>query len=182
MNIPWLEHPKFEADDIIASLATHWAKNNGTVYISSNDFDFTQLVSDKVHLIRTVSGKLINCNHQFVTNKFGITPDQYVDYLSLVGDKTDNISGCTGIGPKTASTLLNTHKNINGIFNNIDTISPNIRDKLMVGRNIIESNKGFIAMNRNIPISEIITDKIPDPWHDIIQQKIAIHLNDSGLN
>lgn len=182
MNILWLEHPGFEADDIIASLATHWTKNTGTVYILSNDFDFTQLVSDKVHLIRMVSGKLINCDYQFVNNKFGVAPEQYVDYLSLVGDKTDNISGCAGIGPKTAATLLNIYKNIAGIFNDIDTISPNLKNKLLTSRNIIESNKNFIAMKQNIPILEIITDEIPSSHHDAIQKKIAVHLKSIGLN
>lgn len=180
MNVKWLEHPRFEADDIIASLATHWT-NNGCAYISSNDFDFTQLVSDKIHLIRTSQGKLINCNDAFIQNKFGICPNQYVDYLSLTGDKTDNIQGCCGIGSKTAAKLLNDYKNIDGVFNEINTFASSLKTKLLNDMDLVQNNRRFIAMNRCIPIDEIIANNLYYPDHEKIQQKIAVHLTNIGL-
>lgn len=181
MNIKWLEHPGYEADDIIASIAVSWTKQTGNVYISSNDFDFVQLVSDKIHLIRSVQGKLINCDANFVKQKFNVKPIQYVEYLSIVGDKTDNIAGVGGIGPKTASYLLNQHYTIDNIFKNISSVSSGIQKKLMAGQDIINKNKKFITMKKDIPEHGLLSEDLPETMPDLIQQKIAIYLNKIGV-
>ncbi len=181
MNIKWLEHKKFEADDIIASLAKSWIKDNGSVYISSNDFDFTQLVSDKINLIRSTQGKLIKCDYCFIKTKFGVLPCQYVDYLSLVGDKTDNIAGVMGVGQKTAAMLLNEYTNIKSIFENLDKISNKTMEKLKNNKDHINSNQKFIKMNTDIPIIELLQNDLPNTQNNIIQQRIGIYINDIGL-
>jgi DNA polymerase-1 len=181
MNIRWVEHPKFEADDIIASLATSWSQKGNIVYISSNDFDFVQLVSEKIRLIRAVRGKLIKCDALFVKNKFGIMPEQYVDFLSIVGDKTDNISGAKGIGPKIASDLLVKYSDIKGIFTALSRFPFGVQRKLIIGKDIIEKNQKFITMKKDLPENEFITGELPSIKNDLIQQKIAIHLSNIGI-
>lgn len=181
MNIKWLEHPRFEADDIIASMAVSWMQKFGSVYISSNDFDFVQMVSDKIYLIRSVQGKLINCDEKFIKQKFNIKPSQYVEYLSLVGDKTDNIAGVAGIGPKTASDLLNQNGNIDKIFEHVYRLPNGIQKKLLDGRDLINQNQKFITMKKDIPDRELLSDELPPPIPELVQQKIAIYLNKIGV-
>lgn len=181
MNIKWLEHPRFEADDIIASMAVSWTQKFGNVYISSNDFDFVQMVSDKIYLIRSVQGKLINCDEKFIKQKFNIKPSQYVEYLSLVGDKTDNISGVAGIGPKTASDLLNQHGSIEKIFEQVYQLPNGIQKKLLDGRDLISRNHKFITMKKGIPDTELLADDLPATMPELVQQKIAIYLNKIGV-
>ncbi len=181
MNIQWLEHPGYEADDIIATLATHWSENIGNCYISSNDFDFVQMVSDKIILLRTVQGKLINCDAQFVRQRFNITPEQYIEYMALVGDKTDNISGVPYIGKKIASDLLNEYGNLDNIFNNLDTSNNEIHQRLSWCKNTAYNNREFITMNRHIPICQILDGVLPETDSQLIQRKISFYMEQIGI-
>lgn len=140
IGIPYLEHPEYEADDVIASIAT---QNGQGSIISSNDFDFIQLVSDKIDLIRTVRGSFVHCDESYVLSRFGISPDKYVDYLALVGDKTDNIKGINGIGPKTAAKLLSGEEE-----KLMERLSPDERGRF-------EKNRAFIRMRRDIELHDI---------------------------
>ena len=178
IGIKWVEHPKFEADDVIASLASAW---NGDVYISSNDFDFVQIVSSKISLIRSSGGKLVDCDEKFIKTKFGIYPRQYADYLSMVGDKTDNIVGVKGIGPKTASDLLNRYNDLDGVFGRVMELPRGLQSKLLEGRGIIENNRRFISMKKDIPLGEIVASEISKVPNEKVHQKIAVHLKNIGL-
>lgn len=181
MNIKWIEHPSFEADDIIASIATHWSEKIGTCYISSNDFDFVQMVSDKIVLLRAVQGKLINCDDAFIRQKFNIQSTQYVEYLSLVGDKSDNIAGVPGIGKKTASDLLNKYGNLDTVYRKLGELAGGLRKKLTLGQNIVYKNRDFIKMRRQIPLAQILPDVLLETNTTLIQQKIAIYLDKIGV-
>lgn len=181
MNIKWIEHPSFEADDIIASIATHWSEKVGTCYISSNDFDFVQMVSDKIVLLRAVQGKLINCDDAFIRQKFNIQATQYVEYLSLVGDKSDNIAGVPGIGKKTASDLLNKYGNLDTVYIKLGELAGGLRKKLTLGQNIVYKNRDFIKMRRQIPLAQILPDVLLETNTTLIQQKIAIYLDKIGV-
>ncbi|MDR1207358.1 MAG: hypothetical protein LBK26_03015 [Rickettsiales bacterium] len=178
MNIKWVEHPKYEADDVIASMAVTWL---GKAYISSNDFDFAQLVSDKIFLLRSAQGGLVNCDDAFIKSKFGVAARQYADYLSITGDKTDNIAGAPGIGKKTAAALLNKYGDIPGIFDAAGKLPQGVRDKLVAGRERIEANRIFIAMNTGIPRDEIFSGVLPPVRKDAVLQKIAAHLEKIGI-
>ncbi len=181
MNIAVLEMDNYEADDIIATLATHWSENIGNCYISSNDFDFVQMVSDKIILLRTVQGKLINCDAQFVRQRFNITPEQYIEYMALVGDKTDNISGVPYIGKKIASDLLNEYGNLDNIFNNLDTSNNEIHQRLSWCKNTAYNNREFITMNRHIPIYQILDGVLPETDSQLIQRKISFYMEQIGI-
>ncbi len=181
MNIKWIEHPSFEADDIIACIATHWSEQCGTCYISSNDFDFVQMVSDKIVLLRAAQGKLINCDAAFIRQKFNIQAAQYVEYLSLVGDKTDNIAGVPGIGKKTASDLLNKYGNLDTVYTKLGDLAVGLRQKLMLGQNIVYKNRDFIRIRCQIPLAQILPDVLSETNPTLIQQKIAIYLDKIGL-
>ena len=93
LNINWIEDDDTEADDVIGSYVNFLSTKEGHVYIASNDFDFSQLVSKNISLLRGHHGSINTVNTEQIIEKFKVHPHQYVDYLALKGDKSDNIQG-----------------------------------------------------------------------------------------
>jgi DNA polymerase-1 len=114
MGLPLLVIPGVEADDVIATLATQASANGQEVVIATSDKDLCQLVNEHVRIIDTMKNILLTPAK--VKDKFGVMPEQVVDWLTLVGDKSDNIPGVQGVGDKTAAKLLNAHGTLNGII------------------------------------------------------------------
>lgn len=113
-GIPYLSIPGVEADDVIGSIAV-WAANQGIkVWLCSSDKDLCQLVTDQIHLINPSKDNL-EVDPAKVKELFGVTPEQIIDYLAIVGDASDNIPGLEGFGAKTAAALLQE-------FGDLDTI------------------------------------------------------------
>ncbi len=113
MGLPLLVIPGIEADDVIATLATQASAHGQEVVIATGDKDLCQLVNEQVRIIDTMKNKLLTPTA--VTDKFGVPPDSIVDWLTLVGDKSDNIPGVDGVGEKTAAKLLRAHGTLTGI-------------------------------------------------------------------
>ena len=111
LHIPYVSAEGFEADDVIASIARN-AANDGCydVMIVSSDKDLMQLVGDSVYVLDPVKDVVVDSSA--VKEKFGVFPEQMVDYLALVGDASDNIKGVKGIGSKTAKLLLNNFRTV----------------------------------------------------------------------
>jgi DNA polymerase-1 len=115
LGIKLLEMPGYEADDLIAYLTQKAKKEGFKVKIYSPDKDVLQLVEgNQVVVINLISEEVFDENK--VIEKFGIRPQKLADYLALVGDKTDNIEGVKGVGPKTAINLLNTFGSVENIL------------------------------------------------------------------
>lgn len=112
LNIPWLEMPGHEADDIIASILTKHVQTEGNKgFICSADSDFFQLLSDEIKVIRLAKGMVeILLDPEWLKVELNITPEQYVEFKSMVGDTADNIKGVKGIGRKSAAAILNQEK------------------------------------------------------------------------
>ncbi|MDE2346845.1 MAG: DNA polymerase I, partial [Gammaproteobacteria bacterium] len=104
LGFPVLQVSGVEADDVIGTLAKQASDAGQAVLISTGDKDMSQLVNPHVTLVNTMTGTMLD--RDGVLEKFGVWPEQIVDYLALVGDSSDNIPGITGIGPKTAAPLL----------------------------------------------------------------------------
>jgi DNA polymerase I len=132
----------YEADDLIGTIANQSQKlkvksqNGGIeVFIVSGDRDLLQLVNSHVRMIAPVTGltNMIIFDEVSVLHKYGIKPSQMVDYKALVGDPSDNYPGVAGIGPKTASTLINEYESLENIYKNLEKIktkNPNLALKL----------------------------------------------------
>lgn len=124
-HIPVLEEPGFEADDIIGIMAKKAERENYNVVILSGDKDLFQLVTDKVSIaVPQRGGGLEIYTPEHVFERMGVRPDQVPDYKGIAGDSSDNIPGVRGLGPKAATTLLSTYKNLEDIYANIDKIGP----------------------------------------------------------
>ncbi|MCW9014893.1 MAG: DNA polymerase I [Gammaproteobacteria bacterium] len=128
LGYPKLVIPKVEADDVIGTLARQAAAEGRDVLISTGDKDMAQLVSDKISLINTMSNTL--SNPETVQEKFGISAEQIIDYLALVGDTADNIPGVPKVGPKTAVKWLNQYQSLQGIIEHADEIKGKVGDNL----------------------------------------------------
>ncbi len=134
MGLPLLVINNVEADDVIGTLATQASKLDMHTIISTSDKDMAQLVKDNVHLINTMSnGGLMDAAG--VKTKFGVQPDQIIDYLTLMGDSVDNIPGVPKVGPKTAAKWINEHGSLDAIIQNADQIKGKVGENL---RNVLE--------------------------------------------
>ncbi|MCU4519608.1 DNA polymerase I [Acinetobacter schindleri] len=135
LGIPLHALPGAEADDIIGTLAKRAEAMGHQVLISTGDKDMAQLVTEKVTLEDSFKEKPLDVNGVF--EKFGVWPNQIIDYLTLMGDASDGIMGVPGVGAKTAAKLLNEYGSIGGILENVDKI------KGKVGQNIKDNVEGI---------------------------------------
>ncbi|MDA9832338.1 DNA polymerase I [Gammaproteobacteria bacterium] len=130
LGLPILIEAGVEADDVIASLAKKAESSGMRVLISTGDKDLAQLVTDQVHLLNTMTD--YKMDPQGVIDKFGIRANQVLDYLTLIGDSSDNIPGIQKVGPKTAVKWLTQYDTLEGILAHSDSI------KGVVGRNLVD--------------------------------------------
>ena len=128
MGFPILRVDGVEADDVIGTLARQAAADGIDVIVSTGDKDLAQLVNARVTLVNTMTNSTLDPNG--VVQKFGVRPDQIVDYLALVGDSVDNIPGVEKCGPKTAAKWLNEYGTLDAIIANADKIGGKIGENL----------------------------------------------------
>lgn len=125
---PVLEVPGIEADDAIGTLARRAAETGHRVIVSTGDKDLAQLVNDKVTLINTMSGEVLDVPG--VNAKFGVPPSAIVDYLTLVGDTVDNVPGVEKVGPKTAAKWIAEHGSLDAVMAHADRIGGAVGENL----------------------------------------------------
>jgi len=128
LGIPLLCVDQVEADDVIGTLANYANVKNHRVLISTGDKDMAQLVNERVTLINTMNDARMDI--QGVNEKFGVGPEQIIDYLALTGDKVDNIPGVPGVGPKTAVKWLQQYATMQGVIENAEQVKGKIGEKL----------------------------------------------------
>lgn len=121
MGLPLLVEEGVEADDVIGTLALQASKNRTHVVISTGDKDMAQLVSDQITLVNTMTETVMD--RQGVADKFGIPPELMIDYLALVGDKSDNIPGVPGVGEKTALAILQNLGGMDAIYGDLEAVA-----------------------------------------------------------
>lgn len=128
MGLPLLIIDGVEADDVIGTLARQATEQQIPVIISTGDKDMAQLVNEHITLINTMSNYVMDTNG--VMEKFGISPEQIIDYLTLVGDSVDNIPGVSKCGPKTAVKWLTEYQTVDNLVANADKIGGKIGENL----------------------------------------------------
>lgn len=120
LGIPEIRIARYEADDIIGSIASQWKSQFEEILIASGDKDLMQFVDGPVKMLDTMKDKVYE--REDVKDKMGVYPEQIVDYLSLIGDSSDNIPGVPGIGPKGAQNLLEEYGTLEDVLTNVDHI------------------------------------------------------------
>ena len=120
LGLPEIKAANYEADDIIGSVALQWKNDFDEILIASGDKDLMQFVDGPIKMLDTMKEKIYE--REDVKDKMGVYPEEIVDYLSLIGDTSDNIPGVPGIGPKGAQNLIEEYKTLDKILENIDSI------------------------------------------------------------
>lgn len=151
--IKWIEQMGFvnlsfegyEADDVIASLATLAQKRGLKVEIISHDKDLYQLINENIHLLDPVKNKEIHEEECF--EKFGVYPKNFIDYQSLVGDSSDNVPGVKGIGTKSAAKLIEKFENLENIYENATSLREVVGERLA---NAIEQNRESAFLSKRL--------------------------------
>jgi DNA polymerase-1 len=128
MGLPLLVVEGVEADDVIGTLANQASRLGMETVISTGDKDMGQLVTPHVRLINTMTN--VEMDEVGVMEKFGVRPDQIIDYLALMGDKVDNIPGVNKCGPKTAAKWLSEHGTLNAVIANADSVKGKVGEYL----------------------------------------------------
>lgn len=160
-RIPILEVSGYEADDVIGTLATEAGKQGITTYMMTPDKDYGQLVSDKVFMYRPKhTGGFEVMGIEEVKAKFDIqSPAQVIDMLGLMGDSSDNIPGCPGVGEKTAQKLIAEFGSIENLLEHTDQLKGALKTKVETNRELITFSKFLATIKIDVPI-QLEMDKL----------------------
>ena len=153
-RIPILEVAGYEADDVIGTLATEAGRQGITTYMMTPDKEYGQLVSDKVFMYRPKhTGGFEVMGVEEVKAKFDIqSPAQVIDMLGLMGDSSDNIPGCPGVGEKTAQKLISEFGSIENLLEHTDQLKGALKTKVETNREMITFSKFLATIKIDVPI------------------------------
>ncbi|APJ08582.1 DNA polymerase I [Borreliella afzelii] len=154
-KIPIFEIEGYEADDLLASFAKKAAKNNYLTYIISPDKDLLQTMSEHIKILKIENNSFVEMDNEYVIKKFGINSFQIKDYLAIVGDRSDNIPGIKGIGPKGAANLLREFKTLKGIYSNLELISKKHQEILIKEKENAFLSYDLVSLEEDLKIPEI---------------------------
>jgi DNA polymerase-1 len=167
LGITMLELPGYEADDIIATLATRGRDNGDDVIIVTGDRDSYQLVEDphvKVLYNRRGVSDYVLYDEAGIKERTGVTPAQYSQYAAMRGDPSDNLPGVPGVGEKTAAKLINDYGDLDGIFANVEKCTPKLRQNLSEHEAQVRQNAQVMVLLRDVPIEFAIEDLARKPF------------------
>ena len=176
-NIPRLEVEGYEADDVLGSVARAAAAQGLGVKIITGDRDLLQLVTERI--IVSLSGRKLSeskdYNPDTVRESLGVRPDQVVDYKAMVGDKSDNIPGVVGIGPKNAQALLQKYDTLEEVYEHLDELKPGQQKKLQTDRDnaYLSQELSRIVTDLNIPLDlekARVTSFEPESVRDLFRE------------
>lgn len=161
MKIATCEKEGLEADDIIGTLSKKFEVHS---YIYTGDRDSYQLVDDKtdVHYTRKGVSDLLRLTKDNFFDEVGVNPVQIIDLKALMGDKSDNIPGVTGVGEKTAVNLINTYGSLDGVYEHLEEIKGTLRDKLISNKEQAYMSYKLATIDRNCEI-ELNLEDCPAP-------------------
>jgi len=166
-RIAVFEEEEYEADDILATLAKEGERAGLEVKIFTGDKDIFQIISPSISIVRFKKGisQTQVFDAQKVKEEYGIYPEQIADYLSLVGDTSDNIPGVPGIGPKSAIHLIKKFDNVERLLSELDRLPPKLARKIRENVEKVKLSKKLATVVYNIPLKfdlKKLKTKTPD--------------------
>ncbi len=150
LGIPLLEKIGVEADDVMGTLGVMASKAGFKTVISTGDKDLAQLVNDDVMLIDTMRNTVFD--YKGVVEKFGVEPSQIIDYLTLIGDTSDNIPGVNKVGPKTAVKWLAQHQTLDNIIADADNVKGKVGEYLREALDKIPLSKALVTIDTELKL------------------------------
>ncbi|MFM9057818.1 MAG: DNA polymerase I [Planctomycetaceae bacterium] len=177
MGVPCVEVPGWEADDVLATLAARTLEAGGTCTIATADKDARQLLGDRVRLLNLRSNAVLGPAE--LAAEWGIRPDQVVDFLALVGDAVDNVPGVPGIGPKTATELLQRFGTLDDLLARASEVTQaKRRENLLAHGDTARAGRELIRLDAAVPVAI--------PWdvgrlHDPDYDRLAAFFGELGF-
>jgi DNA polymerase I len=166
LGITVLAEPGFEADDIIATLATQAEDDGYRVLVVSGDRDSLQLVSEDVTVLYPRKGvsELTRFTPAAVVDKYGLTPRQYPDFAALRGDPSDNLPGIPGVGEKTATKWIAEYGSLQALVDNVDAVKGKVGDALRANLSSVVLNRELTDLVKDVPLAQTPDTLRMQPW------------------
>ena len=156
-----IEIPGLEADDILGCLSKMASSiPNSHTFIISGDSDLFQLIDDNVTIIQPKDDTY--CTPEWLMENYSVTPTEYIDLKSLMGDKSDNIPGAAQIGLKGATKIITEYHSIENAYDNVDTVYGNLRYRLATSKSAVYDSKWLVTIKRD--------DKVVNSLDDVLYQ------------
>ncbi|MCS6977589.1 MAG: DNA polymerase I [Gemmatales bacterium] len=156
LRVPVVMVEGYEADDAIATLARKGEQQGIDVFVCTSDKDMRQLITDRIRIFNLRRDQVLD--REALWKEWGITPEQVVDFLTLVGDQVDNVPGVPGVGPKTATKLLQEYGDLDNLLAHVDEIKqPKLRENLGQSAEQLRLGRDLITLKTDVPVE-------PD-WH-----------------
>ncbi|MFN2486098.1 MAG: DNA polymerase I, partial [Acidimicrobiia bacterium] len=155
LQVPELRMEGFEADDLIATVSEIAREQGWNVLLVTGDRDAFQLIDDHLKVLYTRRGitDVVVADETYIRDRYGIRPDQYVEYAALRGDTSDNLPGVPSVGEKTATKLVADHGNLEGVYNALEELTPRLRQNLAQWREQAFLNRRLMKLVRDLDIS-----------------------------
>lgn len=150
LGVPLLAVEGVEADDVIGTLVEHAKAAGMKAIVSTGDKDLAQLVNQDITLINTMTN--VQLDPEGVVTKFGVPPERIIDYLTLVGDSSDNIPGVPQVGPKTAAKWLQTYGSLDNIVSQADKVAGKVGENLRASLTQIPLTKSLVTIKRDVEL------------------------------
>ncbi len=158
MGMPLLVVPGVEADDVIGTLAVQATRAKRPTVVSTGDKDMAQLVTKYVSLVNTMTDTAMD--ESGVLEKFGVRPDQIIDYLALMGDTADNIPGVPKVGPKTAAKWLGIYDTLDGLIDKADEIKGKVGESLRDSLEQLPLSRALTAIKCDVELDQSVEELV----------------------
>ena len=175
MGLPLVMISNVEADDVIGTLSKKASNKNLPVVVSTGDKDMAQLVNKNITLINTMNHQRLD--RDGVKKKFGVYPEQIIDYLALIGDKSDNVPGIPGVGAKTATKWLNEYNTLEKIIEKSNLITGKIGEKLRANIDQLPLSKKLVTIDQDLDIKLNDYKSIPQNKASLLSLFKELELN-----
>ena len=166
LGITVLAEAGFEADDVIATLASQAEDAGYRVLVVTGDRDSLQLVSDDVTVLYPIKGvsELTRFTPEAVVAKYGLTPQQYPDFAALRGDPSDNLPGIPGVGEKTATKWIAEYGSLQALVDGVDTVKGKVGDALRANLSTVVLNRELTDLVKDVPLAQTPDTLRMQPW------------------
>ncbi len=156
LRIAQLRVPGYEADDVIATLADQAGSEGWDVVVVTGDRDAFQLVDDNVKVLYTWRGvsESVVADAAWIEGRYGVRPDQYLDYAAFRGDNSDNLPGVPKVGEKTAAKLIINYGSVEGVYGHLEDQTPKLKENLETHHDQVLLNRELMALVRDVPVED----------------------------
>jgi DNA polymerase-1 len=184
LRIPMVELEGYEADDLLATLTKHCREKDCEVILVTGDRDILQLVRDGVSVIMTRRGisDVIRYDTPTVVERYGVTPEQWTDFVALKGESSDNLPGVPGVGDKTAAQLINKYGDIEQVIAHADELTPKLRQAIKEKADQVRINKELGHLLDDVQLDLDPSKLRLEPWDDEAVRSLFISLEFRSLH